>query len=125
MAKPTTKKKAMTIDDLAGAIQRDFLAIRKDMATKADIRAIREEMATKQDLFELSQKMVTREEFRELRSDVKMITDAMVSKADLAETIRRELDTSPYAKETDVKDLRERLIRIEEKLGLKTTHRAA
>ena len=115
----------MTIDDLAGAIQRDFLAIRRDMATKADIRAIREEMATKEDLFELSQKMVTREEFHNLQSDVKMITDSMVSKADLAETIRRELETSPYAKETDVKDLRERLLRIEEKLGLKPTHRAA
>ena len=115
----------MKLADLAAAIQRDFLAIGRDMATKTDIRAIREEMATKEDLFALSQKMVTREEFSELRSDVKTITDSMVSKADLAEAIRRELDASPYVKEAEVKDIRERLSRIEEKLGLKTTRRAA
>jgi hypothetical protein len=49
----------------------------------------------------------------------------MVSKADLAETIRRELDASPFARESDVKDLRERLLRVEEKLGIKPSRRAA
>jgi hypothetical protein len=121
MAKPTTKKKPMTLEDFAAAVHQDYLTMSKSMATKADLRRF----ATKDDLFTLGQKMVTREEFRELRSDVKMITDAMVSKADLAETVRRELDASPYAKETEVKDLRERLLRIEEKLGLKPAHRAA
>jgi hypothetical protein len=121
MARPTTKKKPMTLEDFAAAVHHDYLAISKNMATKADLKRF----ATKDDLFALNQKMVTREEFRDLRSDVKMITDAMLSKADLAETIRRELDSSPYVKETDVKDLRERLLRIEEKLGLKPMHRAA
>jgi hypothetical protein len=123
MKKPAIKKKSITLDVFAAAIQRDFSTLRNDMTT--GFSAIREDMATKDDLFALSQKMVTREEIRDLRSDVKMITDSMVSKADLAETIRRELDASPYAKETDVKDLRERLLRIEEKLGLKSTRRAA
>jgi hypothetical protein len=40
-------------------------------------------------------------------------------KADLEESIRRQLDVSPYAKEADVKDLRERLLRVEEKLRIK------
>jgi mRNA interferase RelE/StbE len=34
MAKPTTKKKAMTLEDFAGAVHKDYLAISKDMATK-------------------------------------------------------------------------------------------
>lgn len=123
MAKPTTKKKAMTIDDLAVAIQRDFLAIRKDMATKADIRAIREEMATKHNLFELSQKMVTREEFRNLQSDVKMITDVMVSKADLEALREQLLHEMKYGKFVD--GLLERLEVVEKKLGIKSAHRAA
>ena len=113
----------MTLDDFAMAIQRDISSLRDDMT--AGFSAVREEMATKDDLYALSQKMVTREEFRNLQSDVKMITDSMVSKVDLAETIRRKLDTSPYAKETELKDLRERPLRVEEKLGLKATHRAA
>ena len=121
MAKPTTRKKPRTLEDFAASVHKDYLAISRDMATKEDLKRF----ATKDDLYALSQKMVTREEFHELRSDVKMITDSMVSKADLAETIRRELDASPYAKETDVKDLRERLLCVEEKLGLKPAHRAA
>src|SRR5580692_8937786 len=118
-----SKKKPMTLDDFAMAIQRDISSLRDDMT--AGFSAVREEMATKEDLFALSQKMVTREEFRNLQSDVKMITDSMVSKADLAETLRRELEASPFAKEADVKELRERLLRVEEKLGLKATRRAA
>ena len=113
----------MTLDDFAMAIQRDISSLRDDMT--AGFSAVREEMATKEDLFALSQKMVTREEFRNLQSDVKMITDSMVSKADLAETLRRELEASPFAKEADVKELRERVLRIEEKLSLKPTRRAA
>jgi hypothetical protein len=49
----------------------------------------------------------------------------MVSKADLAETVRRELDASPFAKERDVKELRDRLAVVERKLGIEKAHRAA
>lgn len=121
MTKTKIKKKAMTLEDFAAAVHQDYLAIRKDMVTKKDL----ERFATKEDLFNLGQKMVTREEFRELQSDVKMITDSMVSKADLSEAIRRELDASPFAKASKVKDLSERVLRVEEKLGIKTGHRAA
>lgn len=43
----------MTIEDLARLIQKEFAAIREEMATKEDIAAIREEMATKQDIVSL------------------------------------------------------------------------
>src|ERR1700680_803746 len=106
MAKLTTKKKLMTLEDFAMAIQKDYAAIRKDMATKGD-------------LYALSQKMVTREEFRDLRSDVKMITDTMVTKADLANTLGEELAKSEYARHID--DLRARVGVLEQKLGVKPT----
>src|SRR5258708_3281460 len=76
MTKAKSKKKPMTLDDFAAAIQTDLAR----MVTKDDLKS----MATKDDLHALDQKMVTREEFRELRNDVKMITDTMISKADLA-----------------------------------------
>jgi hypothetical protein len=117
MKKPTTRKKPMTLENFAAAIQRDFSTLRDDMT--AGFSTIRAEMTSMRD------KMATHAALREVRDDVQRLNDIMVSKADLAETIRRELDTSPYAKETDVKDLRERLLHIEEKLGLKPTHRAA
>jgi hypothetical protein len=118
-----TKKKPMTLGDFATAIQRDLSSLRNDMTV--GFSTVREEMATKDDLYALSQKMVTREEFRNLQSDVKMITEAMVSKADLAETLRRELEASPFAKKADVNELRERVLRIEKKLSSKPTRRTA
>jgi hypothetical protein len=111
-AKPRPKKKVMTLEHLATAIQQDFLAIRRDMATKNDLQRLRTEMATKA-------------EVREIRDDVKRITEVMVSKADLANTIREELDKSPFAKETDVAELRARMARVEEKLGLRRRQPAA
>jgi hypothetical protein len=119
MAKSTTKKKPMMLEDFAAAVHKDYLAIRKDMATKKDL----ERFATKEDLFHLGQRMVTREEFGELRSDVKMITDSMVSKADLANTLGEELAKSEDARH--IEDLRNRVDNIERKLGVKPTHRAA
>ena len=110
MAKTKIKKKPMTLEDFAGAIQKDYLAIRKDMATKDD-------------LYALGTKMVTREEFRELRSDVKMITDTMVSKADLASTIAEELGKSEH--ERKIEDLRTRVNVLEQKVGIRPAHRAA
>jgi hypothetical protein len=69
--------------------------------------------------------MATRDESREVRDDVKRLNEIMVSKADLQEVLRRELDTSPYAKDADVRALGERILHIEEKLGLKHGRHAA
>ena len=59
-----------------------------------------------------------RASIEDLRADVKMVTEIMVSKAELAETIRRELGASPFGKESEVKDPRERLSLVERKLGI-------
>lgn len=71
--KPKAKKKKMTLDDFAVAIQRDLA----HMATKDDIRELRENMATKLDIKQIHGRL------RDLSDDVKTVTDAMVSKADL------------------------------------------
>ena len=75
----------MTLEDFALAIQNDYLAIRKDMATKADLWPIERDIKTMDS------------NVRDIRDDVKMITDTMVSKADLANTLAEELAKSPYA----------------------------
>ena len=46
MAKPTIKKKAMTLEDFAAAVHEDYLAIRKDMATKADLWPMQRDIKT-------------------------------------------------------------------------------
>jgi hypothetical protein len=92
-AKPKQpKKKIKTLDEFAAAIHTDYLTISKQMATKEDIRQIRNDMGIG---------------FRDLHADVKMITEVIVSKADLTEAIREELDKSSFAKEKDVAELRE------------------
>jgi len=121
--KPITKKKPMTLEDFAAAVHKDYLDIRKEMATKEDIRELRSEMATKSELYALSQKVVTREEFRGIHSDVKMITDSMVSKADL-EALREDL-LHEMRHGNPIEGLRERLEIVEKKLGIKSTRRAA
>jgi hypothetical protein len=69
------KKKAMTLDDFALAIQTDIART----ATKEDLQAIREEMATKADLWPMQRDIKTLDKnVRDLRDDVKIITDAMV-----------------------------------------------
>src|SRR5262249_18665761 len=110
MANSKPRKKSMTLENFASAIQSDLLAIRKDMATKAD-------------LYDVSQKMVTRVEFRELQSDVKMVTGAMVSKADLA-ALREELLIEIRAG-SHVEELRQRVAAVEHKLGIEPRHSAA
>ena len=80
-------------------------SIRDDMAT--GFRAVRDEMATHKDLLEV-------------RDDVRRLNEIMVSKADLSETIRRELDASPFVTASEVKDLNERMLRVEEAVGIKT-----
>jgi hypothetical protein len=81
MAKPNPKKKVRTLDDFAAAIHGDYLAIREEMAI--GFQAVGAEMGSIRDT------MATKAELREVRDDVKRITDAMVSKADLEAPPRR------------------------------------
>jgi hypothetical protein len=116
-AKTKVGKKGTSFQGFARALQTDIARLGKSMetgftATKEDIRKVREEMATRAALLEV-------------RDDVKRLNEIVVSKADLSETIRRELDASPYAKEADVKDLHERMLRVEEAVGIKPKRRAA
>lgn len=114
-----TKKKAMTLDDFAVAIQKDYAALRKGMAT--GFAEIREEMATKEGIRQIRAEMGIG--FRNVDADVKMLTDAMVSKADLANTLAEELAKSPYARQ--IQDLQSRVNVLESKLGIKPSRRAA
>jgi len=112
-----TKKKPMTLDDFAVAIQKDHMALRKDMA--AGFAKVRDEM--KEEVRQVRAEVGIG--FRNLDADVKMITDAMVSKADLANTLAEELAKSPYARQ--IQDLQTRVNVLETKVGIKTTRRAA
>jgi hypothetical protein len=109
------RKKPMTLDDFAVLIQKDLVRI----ATKDDIKAIRED--AKEDTRVLRNEM--RVGFKNLNDDVKMITDTMVSKADLANTLADELAKAPYARQ--IADLQTRVNVLESKLGVRPTRRAA
>jgi hypothetical protein len=116
----TTKKKPMTLEDFAAAIHTDLLR----MATKDDIREIRKDMVTKADLWPMQRDIKTLDKnVRELRSDVTMGTESMVSKADLANTLGEELAKSAYSRRIDALDARVNALEI--KAGIKPTHRAA
>src|ERR1019366_7672785 len=118
--KQKTRKKKMTLETLAVAIQQDFSAIREDMATKDDIRKIREDMATKEDI-------------REIRGEMGKMREEMATKEDLAavsdrisiakEEILEQIAGLRYAKEIDA--LAERVKFVEQKLGIKHSRRAA
>jgi hypothetical protein len=109
------KKKPMTLDDFAVLIQKDLVR----MSTKDDIKAIRDD--AKEDTRVLRNEM--RIGFKNLNDDVKMITDTMVSKADLANTLADELAKAPYARQ--IADLQTRVNVLESKLGVRPTRRAA
>jgi hypothetical protein len=114
-------KKPMALEDFALAIQTDLQATRKE--TRDGFAAVREEMATKADLWPMGRDIKTLEKnVRYLRDDVKNITDAMVSKADLANTLAEELAKSQYAKQ--IENLQIRVNVLESKLGIKPNHRA-
>jgi hypothetical protein len=113
------KKKPMTLDDFAIAIQKDYTALRKDMA--AGFAQVRAEMGTKAELRLLRSEMQIG--FKNVNDDVKMITDTMVSKADLSNTLAEELAKSPYTRQ--IADLQTRVDVLESKLGIKPTRRAA
>ncbi len=79
----------MTLDDFAILIQKDL----SRMATRDDLKGL----ATKDDLWPIQRDIKTLAvNARDLREDVQHITDAMVSKADLANTLAEELAKSPY-----------------------------
>jgi hypothetical protein len=118
--KTKPKRKPMTLGDFALAIQTDLAR----MATKEDFQAIHEEMATKSDLWAMQRDIKTIDKnVRDLRDDVKMVTDAMVSKADLVNTLAEELAKSPYLRQ--IEDLQTRVNALESKLGIKPLRRAA
>jgi len=121
---PAQKKKPITLDDFASAIQNDYRAIRKDMATKADLKDMLTKADLKAELWPLQRDIKTLEKnLRELRDDVQTITEVMVSKADLANTLSEELAKSEYARQ--LQDVRNRVDVLERQLGIKPTHRAA
>ena len=101
----------MTLEDFAAAVHKDYLAISKTMATKSDLWPMQRDIKT------LDQNV------RDLRDDVKNITDAMVSKADLANMLAEELAKSQYAKQ--IENLQIRVNVLESKPGVKPTHRTA
>jgi hypothetical protein len=121
------KKKNLTLDDFAAAIQQDYLAL----VAKMDdgFKKMRGEMATNEELDAgfraIRNDMATHKALLEVHDDVKRLNGIMVSKADLEETIQRKLDTSPFANERDLTDLRLRVRRIEGKLGMKPSRSAA
>jgi hypothetical protein len=124
-AKTKTKTKAKTpsFERYARAIQTDIARLGKSM--EAGFKSIHEEMATKEDIRKVREEMATHKNLLEVRDDVQRLNEIMVSKADLSETIRRELDAPPFAKESEVKDLNERMLRVEEAVGIKPKRRAA
>ena len=102
--RPKTKKKTMTLEDFAGAIQEDLARIeRKNELLRKDVAG----------------------GFRALREDLKIVNEVMVSKADLANTLREELDKSSYVKQDELNELRARVHRLEEQLGISHERRAA
>jgi hypothetical protein len=120
MTKPIRKKKPLTLDTFAALIQKDLAR----MATKDDIRQIRNDMATKDELWPMQRDIKTlTTQLKEVREDVKQITDSMVSKADLANILAEELAKSAYARQ--LHDLQNRVNVLEEKLRIKPAHRAA
>lgn len=115
---PTKKKKPMSIDELAVAIQQDYrtLSHKMDqMVTKADLD---------KRLWPIERDIKTLDtNVRELRADLRTNTEMMVSKADLAEKVSDEFAQSEHGRQ--LKDVRRRIEVLEGKLGIKETHRAA
>jgi hypothetical protein len=122
-AKPKKKKPELSFERYARAIQTDIARLGKNM--EAGFKSIRDEMAAKEDIQNVRDQMATQKDLLEVRDDVKRLNEIMVSKADLSEAIRRELDASPFAKESEVKDLSERMLRVEEAVGIKPKRRSA
>jgi hypothetical protein len=120
--KGKNSKKELSFEHYARAIQTDIARLGKSM--EGGFKSIREDMATKADLWPMQRDIKTLDtNLRTVRDDVKMITDSMVSKADLANTLAEELAKAPYIKQ--IEDLRTRVTALESKLGNKPARRVA
>jgi hypothetical protein len=99
MATKNDLKHLATKDEVA-AIREEMAGMREEMATKNDLHAIHEEMPTKEDLAAVSDRIsVARDELQEQIAGLK------------------------YAKEID--ELRARVNVVEQKIGIRTSRRAA
>jgi hypothetical protein len=116
LSKPShSKKKPMTIENLAVAIESDFAQLRNVMSGLRDgMGVVRSTMATKQDLADL------RDEIGE-RFATHSGLQSVVSKA--KEELMEEIGKIKYAKEID--ELRARVQRVEHDLGIKSRRGAA
>jgi hypothetical protein len=108
----------MSIDDLAVAIHADYRALDKkmdDMVTNADLD---------KKLWPLQRDIKTLDtNLRELRNDLRISTDVMVSKADLANRISEEITKTEHGKQ--LKDVLRRVEALEKKFTSKSTRHAA
>lgn len=122
MAKPKTKlkEKEPSFERYARIIQNDIAALGREM--RAGFGSLREEMATKYELGALRTEL--KNDIRDVGERVDRLNSVMVSKGELAEVIRREFDVSPYAKESELRELRDDLNRVFEKLGMKPPRRS-
>ncbi len=104
------KKKKMTLDDLAVMVAEGFNEIHEKMATKDDIVAIRAEMATKDDIVAIRAEMATKDDIKDLKKDIQLLQFGQ-------ENIQLRLDS--MAPNFEVKTLRTRVERLEQKVGIK------
>lgn len=118
----------MTIDDLAASIQKEFVAIRKDMATKSELALLRGEIAGMRETMDgMRETMATKKDLADLREEIstRFATRSELQSAVSAakNEILEEIGKIKYAKEID--ELRVRVQRVEQKLGIGPGRRAA
>ncbi len=107
----------MTLEDLAAAIQLDF----SHMATKDDVALLRNDVGVlRDDVTVLRNQMATKEELGKLREE---LADGLGDVRTKISDVQEQIAGLRYAKEID--ELRARVVRVEEKLGMKQGGRAA
>jgi hypothetical protein len=113
--KPPQRKKQMTIEDLAGSIQRDFVAIREDLrGVRREVSDMRDETATRQEIADLREEVTSR---FATRSEIQSVV------ASAKDEIIEEIGKIKYAKEID--ELRDRVENLERQLGGGRARRSA
>jgi hypothetical protein len=114
--KTKPKKKAMTLEDFAAAIQTDLAR----MATKDDLKGL----ATKQELAEIRDEIATKKDIQAVREEMAIsfstLGDRIVNAKD---ELQEQIAGLKYAKEID--ELRARVHMLEQKVGIRPTRRAA
>ncbi|MBI5220942.1 MAG: hypothetical protein HY978_03885 [Candidatus Liptonbacteria bacterium] len=111
------KPSKITLEKLAQMTQREFTGLRSEMAT--GFAEVRSEMATKTDLQELRTEMATKTDLQELRTEMATKEDLHAFTKEITVIFREEVRKINYAPEID--DLRQRMKRVEERLGLKSS----